>query len=137
MRENTDDGHLHVFLVAVGLVHIADADEGEQGEEDEHHVAELAALLPGVHLRWVSLSVVVLSAAVEPVTVWVNMIFLQVAELVKGVVLQVVGDDLVLLLWLWLVCEHFEVADASGFIGNLILGVKVTMTLASGQSLSS
>jgi hypothetical protein len=112
LGEDTDDGHLHILLVAVSLVHIADADEGEKGEQNEHHVADFAALLPRRNLCWVSLSVVVLSAAVKPVTVRVNMIFLQVAELVKRVVLQVMSNDLVFLLGLRLICVHFEVANA-------------------------
>jgi len=137
LGEDTDDGHLHILLLAMCLVHIADDNEREKGEQNEHHVPELAALLPGGNLCWVSFSVVVLSAAVQPVTVWVNMIFLQVAELVKGVVLQVVSDDLVLLLGLGLICVHFEVANAGRFIGNLVFGVKETIALAGGQSLSS
>jgi hypothetical protein len=69
---------------------MAEEVQGEQGEEQEERVGPLRTHLPWRDLSWVSLSVPVVRTAVEPVTVVVNMELLEVAELIKRVMLQVV-----------------------------------------------
>ncbi len=46
LRENTDNGHLDVFLLEMVLVAVCDDGEAKDRQEDEEHVAQLASLLP-------------------------------------------------------------------------------------------
>ena len=105
LREDANDVHLHILLLEVVLVAGDDQEQTHEGEEDVEHVANLATLLPGADLSWVSLLAQVVNTSVKPVTVAINMELLEVSELVQRVVLQVVSHNLVLFCGLWLVLE--------------------------------
>ncbi len=88
--EDTDDVVFLILLLEVLSVLIAKVVEWEEGENQEEGVAELGTHLPGWDLGRVALSVPVIGAAMQPVTIVVHVELLEVAELIKGVMLQIV-----------------------------------------------
>ena len=90
-------------MFAVFLVAVAEEPEGEDGHQNEDRVTQLAATLPRRNLPRVRLSVQIVNAAVQPVTVRIHMEFFIVFELVKRVVFEVVGLNLVIFGGFWLV----------------------------------
>ena len=123
LRENSDDGHLDVLLFKMILVTIADKDETNDGEENEEHVADLAAHLPGRNVTGVSLFSDVINTSVKPVTIAVDMEFFEVTELILWVMFQIVGHDLVLFLRLGLIVETVLGHDTVRLERNVILRV--------------
>ena len=98
LRENTDDGHLDIFVVAkMCLVSWTKEPETDKGQQDKEHMADLAALLPRRDLRWIGLGVVVVDTTVQPVTIGIHMVLFKVTEFVQRMMLEVVGFDLVIL----------------------------------------
>ena len=123
LRENSDDGHLDILLFKMILVTIADKDETNNGEENEEHVADLAAHLPGRNVTGVSLFSDVINTSVKPVTIAVDMEFFEVTELIERVMFQIVGNDLVLFLRLGLIVETVLGHDTVRLERNVILRV--------------
>ena len=109
---DTDNVHLHILLLQVILVARDDKHHAKEGKQDVEHMAHFAAHLPRVDLSRVRLRVQVVNTAVKPVTVAVNVELLEISEFVQGMVLQVVGHDLVLLSGLGLVGEAICGHDA-------------------------
>ena len=91
MREDSYDVVFLIFVLEVCSVLVSEKVEGEEGEQDKEHVVPFATHFPGGHLGGVRLCVPVVSTGMQPVAVVVNVEFFEVAELVQGVVLQVVG----------------------------------------------
>ena len=96
MRENANDRHLNVLLIEVLLVASAEEGEAEEGQHDHEGVANLATLFPWRDLTWVGLVAQIVNSSVKPVTIAIDMEFIEVTELVEGVMLEVVDDNLVL-----------------------------------------
>ena len=117
------------------LVLSTEEDETHERHQQEERVTKLATLFPGGDFGRIGLSVVVITTSVEPVTVTIDVEFLEVTEFVHGVVLQVVGDDLVIIGGLGLICESIEGGDTSGLVGNLHLGVEVSSSEGLGSRL--
>ena len=90
LREDSNDWHLDILVLQVVLVALAHEDETKEGEEDEEHMAKLAASLPWADLSWVGLCVQVVHSSMEPVSVWVHIQFIEVSELIEWMVLEVV-----------------------------------------------
>ena len=107
LREDTNDGHLDVLALQVLLVALVNEEERQEGEQHVEHVAELAALLPGRDTGWerISLFAEVVNTAMQPVAIAIDMEFLEVTELIQGMVLEVVSDNLVLFLRLRFILE--------------------------------
>ena len=70
---------------------VAEEVQGEEGEEQDECVGPLGAHLPGGDLCGVGLGVPVVRAGMQPVTVVVHMELLEVAELIKRMMFQVVS----------------------------------------------
>ena len=87
------------------LVAVRDDGEAEEGQEDEEHVAQLASLLPRRDLSRVCLLIKIVNATVQPVTVPIDMEFVEVTEFVQRMVFQIVNDNLVLFCRLRLVLK--------------------------------
>ena len=116
------------------LVARAKDGEAEEGEKDEEHVSELAALLPRRDLSRVRLFIKVVNATVEPVTVAINMEFFEVTELVLRMMLQVMSNDLILLSRLRLVLKSISCHHSGGLEGHEVFGVVAWVVLGAKGS---
>ena len=105
------------------LVTVADEDEANQGQEDEEQVAHLVALVPWVDLTWVSFVAKIVNPAVKPVTIAIDMEFVEISELVEWVMLEVVHHDLVLLGRLRFILKPVLGDKARGLEGEVLTGV--------------
>ena len=118
LGENANDVHLDVLLLQMSLVTVANEPEAKDGEEDEEQVAQLVSLMPWVDLTWVGLIEQIVNSTVKPVTIAIDMEFIEVTELIEGVVLQVVNNDLILFCGLWLILETVLSHESVGLEGN-------------------
>ena len=108
LGEDADDHHLHVLLLEVLSVAPCHVEEGEEWQEYEEHVTKLAALLPWRDLSRICLFIQVVNTTMEPVTVAIDMELVHVSELVHGMVLEIVGHNLILLSRLRLIFESIS-----------------------------
>ena len=72
-------------------------------------MTKFAALFPRGNCGRVSLSVVVVSTSVQPMSVPVNMEFIEIPELVQRMMLQVVRHDHIISCRLWFVLKSVEI----------------------------
>ena len=107
----------------MSLVTVANEPEAKDGEEDEEQVAQLVSLMPWMDLTWVSLIEQIVNSTVKPVTIAIDMEFIEVTELIEGVVLQVVNNDLILFCGLWLILETVLSHESVGLEGNELFWV--------------
>ena len=107
----------------MGLVSGANEPEAKEGKEHVKVVTEFAALLPRRDFTWVGLSSEIVYATVQPVTVTIDMEFFQISELIKRMVLQIVGHNLILLCGLGLILETISSHDSGRLKGDLVCGV--------------
>ena len=84
-------------------------------------MVELASHFPGRDLSWVSFRLEVVGSSVEPMSIAINVKLIEVSELVEGMVLQVMGLNLLILGGLWLVLEPGLVRDSSALIISWLL----------------
>ena len=102
----------------MSLVTVANEPEAKDGEEDEEQVAQLVSLMPWMDLTWVGLIEQIVNSTVKPVTIAIDMEFIEVTELIEGVVLQVVNNDLILFCGLWLILKTVLSHESIGLEGN-------------------
>ena len=107
----------------MSLVTVANEPEAKDGEEDEEQVAQLVSLMPWMDLTWVCLVEQIVNSTVKPVTIAIDMEFIEVTELIEGVVLQVVNNDLILFCGLWLILETVLSHESVGLEGNELFWV--------------
>ena len=107
----------------MAFVLIAKLPEAHKGEQDEEHVANFAALFPWRDLTWVSFIAKVIDTTMEPVTIAIYMELLEVSELIKWVMFQVVSHDLVLFFGLGLIIETILGDEAVGLVWNEVFWV--------------
>ena len=107
----------------MSLVTVANEPEAKDGEEDEEQVAQLVSLMPWMDLTWVGLIEQIVNSTVKPVTIAIDMEFIEVTELIEGVVLQVVNNDLILFCGLWLILETVLSHESVGLEGNELFWV--------------
>ena len=84
-------------------------------------------MLPRRDLAGVGLLEEIVNAVVKPVTIAVDMELIEVFEFIERVMLQIVGNDLVLLLRLRFIFEARLVDQASRFKWNVIGGIQGCM----------
>ena len=106
------------------FVHVANHVDRNEWEEHPQEMVEFTSFLPRRNLGRVRFSVEVISTSVEPVTVRVHMELLQVPKLVQWVVLQIVGNNLVILSRLRLIAVPVECRNGLIFIWHLVLRIK-------------
>ena len=82
---------------------------------------ELASHFPGGDLSWISFRLEIIGSTVEPMSVAVNVEFIEVSKFVERMVLKVVGLDLLVFGGLWLVFEPGLVRDSSALIISWLL----------------
>ena len=107
----------------MSLVTVANEPEAKDGEEDEEQVAQLVSLMPWMDFTWVCLVEQIVNSTVKPVTIAIDMEFIEVTELIEGVVLQVVNNDLILFCGLWLILETVLSHESVGLEGNELFWV--------------
>ena len=107
----------------MAFVPITKLPEAHNGEQDEEHVANFAALFPWRDLTWVSFIAKVIDTTVKPVTIAIYMELLEVFELIQRVMLQVVSHDLVLFFGLRLIFETVLGDEAARLIWNVVCRV--------------
>jgi len=73
------------------LILVAEEVQRENGEDQEEGVRQLGTHFPRGDLSGIGLSVPVVGASMEPVTVVVNVELLEIAELIQRMMLQVVN----------------------------------------------
>ena len=93
-------------------------------EQDDSQVPSFAASFPRGDFCWISLRVVVICSAMQPMSVWVYVMFLEVSELVQWMVLQVMRYDHIMLFWLRLIVESILCRDAWVFIWDPVLLIR-------------
>ena len=96
LRENSDNVHLYILVSQVLLILFSKECEWENREEQINHVIEFAAHFPSWNLSWVSLRLEVISSSVKPMSVSINVKFIEVSELVERVMFQIMILDLVI-----------------------------------------
>ena len=74
---------------------LAEEHKAEHWEEQVDHMVTFLAHLPGGNCSWICFTLEVISSSVKPMSVAVNMEFVEVSELIHWMVLQIVGFDLV------------------------------------------
>ena len=94
------------------LVAVCNKREAKDGQDDQEHVTELAALMPRVDITGVRLISQMVDSLVKPVAIGVDVSLVEVTELVHGVVLKVVHNDHVFFRGLRLVFEPVRGHDA-------------------------
>ena len=100
---------------------ISEKHKCENWEREINGVIELASHFPGGDLSWISFRLEVVGSSVEPMSIAVNVKLIEVSELVEGMVLQVMGLNLLILGGLWLVLEPGLVRDSSALIISWLL----------------
>ena len=66
LREHTNDAHLDILLLQVGIKQDWNPEHGDEREQDDGQVPCFAASFPGGDLCRIGLRVVVICSAVEP-----------------------------------------------------------------------
>ena len=84
-------------------------------------------MFPRRDLAGVGLLEEIVNAVVKPVTIAVDMELLEVSEFIERVMLQIVGNDLVLLLRLRFIFEASLVDQTGRFKWNVIGGIQGCM----------
>ena len=112
LREDSDYVLTNVLLSQVLSVLGAKEDKGEHWEQQVDHVVRLLAHLPRRDLTRVRLTLEIVGSSMKPVTIAIDMKFVEVSEFVGGVMLQVVRLDLIILAYLRLVHESSTIGNS-------------------------